>query len=217
MMTKKNTLTAKVATLIGSKLNIATLELWAETVIENHRFTSRSAQVLSRLGETTSRQVRLGSAEELAAAGHNIVAIAFALDRGVTASAVKKALKGGISLKALVSAIENGLDTGIFSRAVMCGLVVRHFASTVENMQGDELNGALENFIEHKAEVKAEPDPVRRSLAVCGEDDYVVVAPLIVGHDHMRSNGIRFSERTLAVGCLVDARSLGYAERLAHR
>lgn len=175
MMTKSNTLTAQVATLIGTKVDSATLEQWAESVIDNHRFASRTARTLSRFGEASSRQVRLGSPEELADAGHNIAAIAYALQSGVTASAMNKALKGGINMASLVQSIADGLDTSLFSRAVMKGMKVRFFAGTVEHMAGEELNGALANFIESACERRAEPNPVRRALAWLGESDCLLV------------------------------------------
>lgn len=158
-----------IARLIGTAADESTLELWAESVINRHRFTSRQAEIAHRYGEASARQVRFPSADELSASSHDVVAIAFALTRGVSAPAMKKALKGGIDLAAVVSAIDAGLDTAVFSQAVMSGLVVRFFASTVENMQGGELNGALENFIESARERRAEPNPVARMLARLGD------------------------------------------------
>ncbi len=119
----------------------ALAEAKAGTVICRHRF----------LEGGTSEGV-IPSAIELKRNGGDIVAIA-------------EALESGLSAFALGRAISAGLDLWVFSEALERGLCVDHFWRWVQDIEDiEELNGALECFNEHHEEARQYPSCMERIL-----------------------------------------------------
>ena len=147
--------------LIGGMSLKVRRQMAAEAVIESHRYRSVNDRMLSRYEAVPAV---LPSADDLADMGGDIIAIAHALDSGLSASAFGTAIENGLGLRAFCRAVKAGLDVHAFSAAVNNGLSAPDFADTVESLDIDTLNWGLQCFTEQAVEVKAHPDLTERTL-----------------------------------------------------
>lgn len=85
------------------------LEMWADAIIDNHRFADRTDRALSLVEDVDTL---FPDAEELRAQGADVVMVAQALEAGLNPAAFGLALSNGLDLPAFMQTLrEQHIDT----------------------------------------------------------------------------------------------------------
>ncbi len=109
----------------------------AEAVIDAHRFGTPRRNLVSRiLSQYEDVPAVLPTHEEMTQMGGDIIAIAAALE-------------AGLSVKAFGKAIQDGLNLGLFCNALKCGFKPRGFAGLVRRNDIEIVNEGLDHFVDY--------------------------------------------------------------------
>jgi len=146
------------------------IEQASAVTLDNGRYHYRVDRVLSRFDESECGKARYPSADELEEAGVDTVALALAVNAGLTPATLGKAYHAGLDLRAFADAVAQGLNVQAFVKAFNGrALSVSEFADTLASMEISKVNDCLEMIAETVEEHQAFPDVADRVLHRLGD------------------------------------------------